>query len=64
MGLGVTMVAPLISLQIGHMATIPVLIGVGVAIYIPLAALAAPNDIRRLIHRVSSTIQWVITKIQ
>lgn len=64
MGLGVTVVAPLISLQIGHMATIPVLIGVGVAIYIPLAALAAPNDIRRLIHRVTSTIQWAITKIQ
>ena len=60
MGLAVKMVAPFIDLKIGHMATIPVLIVIGVAIYFPLAALAAPSDTRRLMQRMVSMVQWAI----
>ena len=35
MGLAVKMVAPFIDLKIGHVATIPVLLAIGVAIYFP-----------------------------
>lgn len=60
MGLAVKMVAPFIDLKIGHVATIPVLLAIGVAIYFPLAAFAAPNDIRRLMQRVMSMVHWAI----
>jgi len=60
MGLAVKMVAPFIDLKIGHVATIPVLIAIGVAIYFPLAAFVAPNDTRRLMQRVMSMVQWAI----
>ena len=60
MGLAVKIVAPFIDLKIGHMATIPVLIAIGVAIYLPLAALAAPDDTRRLMQRMVSMVHWAI----
>jgi O-antigen/teichoic acid export membrane protein len=63
MGLGVAVVAPFIDLRIGHLATLPVLIVVGVAIYVPLAALAAPSDTKRLIHRVTSMVRWTINQV-
>ena len=61
MGLAVTAVRTCIDPRISHMVAIPVLIVVGVAIYLPLAALAAPNDTKHLLHRVASMLRLAIS---
>ena len=60
MALVVSMVAPFIDLKVGHVATVVVLIAIGLVTYFPLAVLAAPNDVRRLMQRFSSMLQWAI----
>jgi len=62
MGIGVMMIAPVVELEFGPKATILVLIAVGLAIYFPLAALAAPNDIRRLAQQVIATMQRTVNR--
>jgi PST family polysaccharide transporter len=62
MGIGVMMVTPFITVQIGYITTIPVLIVIGAAIYLPLAALVAPNDTRRLVERVTSSLQSITSR--